>query len=74
VVNANALLLQTEDIGASEVIDEKKMQELPQNGHNAFSLALLAPDMGLADHTSVGRVGKAKAESSARTVQEALAV
>jgi hypothetical protein len=45
VVSANSSLLQTEDIGASEVIDEKKVQELPQNGRNAFSLALLAPNV-----------------------------
>lgn len=45
VVNGNASLLQTEDTGASEVIDEKKVQELPQNGRNAFSLALLAANV-----------------------------
>jgi len=45
VVNADASLLQTEDTGASEVIDEKKVKELPQNGRNAFSLALLAPNV-----------------------------
>jgi hypothetical protein len=45
VVSADASLLQTEDTGASEVIDEKKVQELPQNGRNAFSLALLAPNV-----------------------------
>jgi Carboxypeptidase regulatory-like domain len=45
VVNANASLLQTEDIGASEVIDEKKVEELPQNGRNVFYLALLAANV-----------------------------
>ncbi len=45
VVSADASLLQTEDIGSSEVIDEKKVEELPQNGRNVFYLALLAPNV-----------------------------
>ena len=45
VVTANASLLQTEDNGPSQVIDEKKVQELPQNGRNALNLVVLAPNV-----------------------------
>jgi len=38
-------LIQSDDHNLSDVVDEKKVKELPLNGRNAFSLALLAPNV-----------------------------
>jgi hypothetical protein len=45
IVSDNSSLLQSEDIGASQVVDQSKVAELPQNGRNVFYLALLASNV-----------------------------
>jgi hypothetical protein len=44
-VTGSASLIQSEDHSIGDVVDEKKVKELPLNGRNAFSLALLAPNV-----------------------------
>jgi hypothetical protein len=44
-VSTTAPLIQTEDHAVGNVVDEQKVRELPLNGRNAFSLALLAPNV-----------------------------
>jgi hypothetical protein len=44
-VTAEASLIQSEDHSLGAVVDEEKVKELPLNGRNAFSLALLAPNV-----------------------------
>ena len=44
-VSAEASLIQSDDHNIGAVVDEKKVKELPLNGRNAFSLALLAPNV-----------------------------
>jgi len=41
-VTGDAPLIQSEDQSIGDVVDEKKVKELPLNGRNAFTLALLA--------------------------------
>jgi hypothetical protein len=41
-VTGSAPLIQSEDQSIGDVVDEKKVRELPLNGRNAFTLALLA--------------------------------
>ena len=41
-VTGSAPLIQSEDHSIGDVVDEKKVKELPLNGRNAFTLALLA--------------------------------
>ena len=44
-VAGSASLIQSEDHSIGDVVDEKKVKELPLNGRNAFSLAPLAPNV-----------------------------
>jgi hypothetical protein len=44
-VSEAAPLIQSEDHSLGNVVDEKKVKELPLNGRNAFTLALLAPNV-----------------------------
>ena len=44
-VAGSASLIQSEDQSIGDVVDEKKVKELPLNGRNAFTLALLAPNV-----------------------------
>src|ERR1039457_1481007 len=51
-VSGNAPLVNTENASVGQVIENKRIEDLPLNGRNAFALVLLSPDV----HSNAGPV------------------